>query len=68
MKVRKFFYVCAPRGRVMHIQRTRYHPAGRTACGRVSTPDWLWQTGWVWVWQTRGRTPRCKQCVRAGER
>lgn len=57
MTVNRFFYVRAPHGRVMHIQRTRYHTAGRTDCGLISA------TGWHW--QNRGSTPRCKRCERA---
>jgi hypothetical protein len=56
MSVRRFFYVRAPKGRVLHIQYGKSHSEGPTKCGRQSEKGWLWMN--------RGRTPVCKRCYR----
>ncbi len=53
-RVRRFFYVRAPQGRVLHIQYGRYHSEGPVKCGLQSKPGWSWMN--------RGRTPICKRC------
>lgn len=54
MKVRRFFYVRAPQGRVVHIQYGKTHSARLVKCGRHSEKGWLWTE--------RGTHPICKQC------
>lgn len=56
MRVRRFFYVRAPRGRVLHIQYGRYHSEGPVKCGLQSGPGWSWMN--------RGSVPLCKKCDR----
>jgi hypothetical protein len=55
--VRRFFYVRAPKGEVLHIQYGRYHNEGPVKCGRQSAPGWHWMNS--------GRTPLCKGCQRS---
>jgi hypothetical protein len=51
---KRFFYVRAPFGRVMHIMYGRGHSEGPTKCGRQCSPGWRWMN--------RARTPICKRC------
>ena len=53
-KVRRFFYVRAPAGRVLHIQYGKSHSEGRVKCGLYSHKGWQWMN--------RGRIPICKRC------
>jgi hypothetical protein len=56
MTARRFFYVRAPTGRVLHIQYGPAHSEGPVKCGRQSAPGWRWMN--------RGRAPLCKMCRR----
>lgn len=60
-KVRRFYYVRAPRGKVKHLlykDRTEGNPV---SCGKIV------QIGWVWSVPVRARLklPVCKACLRA---
>jgi len=55
-RVRRFFYVRAPRGRVLHIQYGKSHSEGPVKCGLQSAKGWSWMN--------RGSTPLCKRCDR----
>jgi len=57
VRVRRFFYVRSPRGRVLHIQYGKSHSSGPVACGRNSEKGWSWMN--------RGSTPVCKRCLEA---
>jgi hypothetical protein len=52
--VRRFFYVRAPRGKVLHIQYGKHHSEGPVKCGRQSAPGWHWMN--------RGRIQICTIC------
>ncbi len=54
MRVKRFFYVRAPAGRVVHIQFGKTHSEGVVKCGRYSAPGW--------IWTNRGTHPICKRC------
>jgi hypothetical protein len=57
VRVRRFFYVRSPKGRVLHIQFGKSHSEGPVACGRNSEKDWSWMN--------RGNIPVCKRCLEA---
>jgi len=54
VRVRRFFYVRSPKGRVLHIQFGKSHTV---ACGRNSEKGWSWMN--------RGNIPVCKRCLKA---
>lgn len=53
-KIRRFFYVRSPKGRVLHIQFGKSHSEGPVKCGLHS------EKGWSWV--NRGSIPICRRC------
>lgn len=59
MKLKRFYYVRAPKGTVVHRNYSKTHSEGITACGLPVFKGWLW---WVGV---RPRIARCKNCERA---
>lgn len=62
MRVRRFFYVRAPNGRVRHIQYGKHHSEGVVACGRHSRPGWRWTQAKNHL----GFVPVCPRCIDAG--
>jgi hypothetical protein len=54
-RVRRFFYVKAPLGKVAHIQFGRTHSEGPVKCGISSRPGWLWTSRCKDL-------PLCKRC------
>lgn len=58
-RVKRFFYVRAPLGRVRHVAYSHRHTEGdRTACGLRMLKGWKWAT----VWKGLKRLPRCARC------
>ena len=55
--IRRFFYVQAPTGKVLHLQYGKSHSEGPVACGRQSKKGWIW---WRHIGQIA--TPICRQC------
>lgn len=59
MKVKRFYYVAAPFGRVAHLlYGKRVEGEKKTACNRILTPSWEWSV-------KPRRLPRCKKCEQA---
>jgi hypothetical protein len=59
-KVRRYFYVGAPRSAMWHIMFGTAHSEGRTACGRTV------RKGWEWMQTGNGLSHVCKRCAKAG--
>jgi predicted DNA-binding WGR domain protein len=55
VRMRRFFYVRAPKGRVLHIFFGKTHSEGTTKCGKFAAKGW--------GWMNRGSTPLCKRCA-----
>ena len=64
MRIKRFFYVRSPKGRVRHIQYGKSHSEGLVACGKYSEKGWLWCQSK----NHEGFIPVCEKCIDAAER
>lgn len=58
MKIKRFYWVSAPAGKVAHMLFGKRVEGEKLACGR--------RVGWPkWKWMTLRTLPRCRDCMAA---
>lgn len=60
--VKRFTYVQAPRGSIVHVTYRGLVEGNRTVCGRMLTTQWTWRRSAIRNWLKNRK--HCKQCGR----
>lgn len=62
--MKRFYYVIAPRCRVLHMAAKRMN-GDPTYCGARLRKGWIWWSARNWRFRHAPIPPRCKRCERA---